>query len=76
MDTQSNDRNIPKDKNQDDGMLEKIARAIDPPSREVSDAELIDPGANTPAPVPGRPTHTPAPDPDKPARPSDIKRRP
>ncbi len=32
----------------DDGILEKIARAIDPPSREVSDEELIDPGANTP----------------------------
>jgi hypothetical protein len=32
----------------DDGLLVKIARKINPPSREVSDEELIDPGANTP----------------------------
>jgi hypothetical protein len=32
----------------DDGILEDIARAIDPPSREISDEELNDPGANTP----------------------------
>ncbi|MDB5839432.1 MAG: hypothetical protein JWQ23_1384 [Herminiimonas sp.] len=30
----------------DDGILENIARAIDPPSREVSDEELIDPGTH------------------------------
>lgn len=30
----------------DDGMLEKIARTIDPSGREISDDELIDPGAN------------------------------
>jgi hypothetical protein len=35
----------------DDSVLEKIARAaraIDPPSREISDEELIDPGKNIP----------------------------
>jgi hypothetical protein len=30
----------------DEGTLEKIAKAIDPPSTDVSDDELIDPGAN------------------------------
>lgn len=38
-----------------EGVLEKIARAIDPPSREVSDAELIDPGKNTPTAKPDHP---------------------
>lgn len=28
--------------------LEKLAETIDPPGREISDAELIDPGANIP----------------------------
>lgn len=32
----------------DDGMLEKLAQTIDPPSREISDEELADPGANIP----------------------------
>jgi hypothetical protein len=57
----------------DDGVLEKIARAIDPPSREVSDAELIDPGANSPAPKPEHPAKTPHTDVNKP---SDANRRP
>jgi hypothetical protein len=35
-------------KDKDQGLLEKIAHTIDPPSREVSDDELIDPGANIP----------------------------
>jgi hypothetical protein len=39
----------------DEGRLEKMAKTIAPPSREVSDAELIDPGANAPAPKPATP---------------------
>ena len=39
----------------DEGALEKIAKKIAPPSREVSDAQLIDPGANTPETTPNRP---------------------
>jgi hypothetical protein len=39
----------------DEGALEKMAKTIAPPSREVSDAELIDPGANSPAPKPATP---------------------
>jgi hypothetical protein len=30
----------------EEGKLEKIAKAIDPPSTDVTDDELIDPGAN------------------------------
>lgn len=30
----------------EEGMLEKIAHTIDPSGREISDDELIDPGAN------------------------------
>ena len=44
----------------DEGVLEKIAKVIDPPSREVSDAELIDPGTNTPATKPDHPSGIPA----------------
>jgi hypothetical protein len=35
------------DEKKDEGKLEKIAKAIDPPGTDVSDDELIDPGANT-----------------------------
>jgi hypothetical protein len=46
----------------DDGLLVKIARAINPPSREVSDAELSDPGANTPdSPPPDKQADKPKP---------------
>lgn len=32
----------------EDGALEKMAKFIDPPGREISDDELSDPGANIP----------------------------
>ena len=32
----------------DKGILEKVAHAVDPPSREISDEEILDPGANIP----------------------------
>jgi hypothetical protein len=40
----------------DDGLLEKLARLLDPSGREISDAELIDPGSNIhdTKPVPAR----------------------
>lgn len=38
---------------EDDGLLERIAREIDPPGREVSDQDLKDPGRMTPG---ARPT--------------------
>lgn len=38
----------------DEGTLEKVARFIDPPGREISDEELSDPGANIPSPAPGK----------------------
>jgi hypothetical protein len=41
-------------KGDDKTLLEKAAQLIDPPSREVSDDELIDPGANIPNQIPGR----------------------
>ncbi|GIZ52844.1 hypothetical protein [Noviherbaspirillum aridicola] len=31
-----------------EGMLEKLAQAVDPPGREISDEEILDPGANIP----------------------------
>lgn len=31
-----------------EGKLEKLAQTIDPPSREISDEEILDPGANIP----------------------------
>lgn len=39
----------------DESMLERVAKTIAPPSREVSDAELIDPGSNSPVPKPTDP---------------------
>jgi hypothetical protein len=36
------------DQDKDKGTLEKLAEAIDPPGREISDDELIDPGKNIP----------------------------
>ncbi len=36
----------------DEGVLERLAQTIDPPSREISDDELSDPGANIPASKP------------------------
>lgn len=33
----------------DDGALEKMAQLINPPSREVTDDELADPGNNIPS---------------------------
>jgi hypothetical protein len=53
-------RNADKpDQQQDKGMLEKIADVIDPPGREISDDELIDPGKNIPdaRPNPVQPHH-------------------
>jgi hypothetical protein len=47
MNNQMNDSNKSKNE-EDESALEKMAKFIDPPSREVSDAELKDPGANTP----------------------------
>lgn len=44
-----------KNNKEDEGVLERIAKTIVPPSREVSDAELSDPGANAPAPKPATP---------------------
>ncbi|MEC4722434.1 hypothetical protein RY831_25040 [Noviherbaspirillum sp. CPCC 100848] len=38
-----------QDKDQDQGALEKLANLIDPASRDVSDAEIFDPGANIPS---------------------------
>lgn len=32
----------------DEGVLEKLARTVDPPSREISDEEILDPGKNIP----------------------------
>jgi hypothetical protein len=39
-------------KKEDDSLLEDLARAIDPPGREVSDEELKDPGRMTPGAPP------------------------
>ena len=58
----------------DEGALEKIAKKIAPPSREVSDAQLIDPGANTPETTPNRPSKSPGPRRETRTRPSQIKR--
>lgn len=33
----------------DDGALEKMAQFIDPPSREITDDKLADPGSNIPS---------------------------
>lgn len=37
----------PDQTKKDDGMLEKIANTIDPAGMEVTDDEIMDPGANT-----------------------------
>lgn len=39
-------RGADKKQGKDEGMLEKIADTVDPSGREISDDELIDPGAN------------------------------
>jgi hypothetical protein len=49
----------------DESTLERIGKKIVPPSRETSDAELIDPGANSPTPLPENPAKSP-----------EVKRRP
>ena len=41
-----------QDKRKDGGKLERLARKIDPPSREVSDEDLRDPGRMTPNSTP------------------------
>jgi hypothetical protein len=42
-------RNADKpDQEKNKGMLEKMAEVINPPGREISDDELIDPGKNIP----------------------------
>lgn len=46
--------NEPK-QGKEEGKLEKIARFIDPSGREISDAELSDPGANIPDETTDRP---------------------
>lgn len=55
MNHSKDEREESANQKEDEGKLEKIARAIAPPSREVSDAELIDPGANAPVPKPETP---------------------
>ncbi len=50
--TTQTDKDKEQDKKQGKGVLEKIAETIDPPSREISTDELLDPGSNIP---PGRP---------------------
>jgi hypothetical protein len=54
-DTDKSGNNNAANRDEDKGTLEKIAETIAPPSREVSDEELIDPGANSPAPKPPTP---------------------
>lgn len=41
-----------KDKDDDNALLERTARKIDPPSRETDDDELRDPGNATPGAPP------------------------
>ncbi len=55
MNQQKNERDEAAPVKDGEGRLEKIARSIAPPSRETSDAELIDPGANAPVPQPQTP---------------------
>lgn len=47
-------RNTDAKQGKDEGVLEKIARTIDPSGREISDDELIDPGSNIPDGSPKR----------------------
>ena len=49
------DRSVERDaqnSKEDEGILERLGKTLVPPSRKVSDAELMDPGANAPAPKP------------------------
>lgn len=55
MNVRKNDTEKPAEDKDDDSVLERVAKTIAPPSREVSDAELIDPGANSPVPPPSDP---------------------
>lgn len=71
MNNQKKDTDKSANNKGDDSVLEKVARTIAPPSREVSDAELIDPGANSPAPSPKRPTNSPMPDSNASGRPPE-----
>ena len=62
MKDQSKDRakDVQKGKqNTDKGMLERIANTIDPPSRDISDDELLDPGSNIPNSKPVNPRKKP-----------------
>jgi hypothetical protein len=52
MNRTSGNSNESKQESKDKGVLEKVAQTIDPPSREISDDELIDPGSNTPGSKP------------------------
>jgi hypothetical protein len=55
MNVRKNDTEKHGTEKDDESVLERVAKTIAPPSREVSDAELIDPGANAPAPKPDNP---------------------
>jgi hypothetical protein len=66
MTSQTTNTGKPDDKQQekrdrpaDPGLLEKTAQLIDPPGREVSDDELIDPGSNVPGSGRARPVQKP-----------------
>jgi len=74
MNIRKNDTGNPADDKDDESMLEKIGKKIVPPSREISDAELIDPGANSPAGKPENPAKSP--DSATPAKPAQGDRRP
>jgi hypothetical protein len=52
-------RNADSKQGKEEGAMEKIAHTIDPSGREISDDELIDPGAHIPdnPPSPAQPTH-------------------
>jgi hypothetical protein len=45
---QQHDHHANRDRDKDDNSLERLAKAIDPPGREVTDDDLIDPGRMTP----------------------------
>lgn len=59
-DEKRNDIKQDVQEDKDDGLLEKVGKVIDPSGRDVSDAELIDPGSNIPDSIPAstRPTPT------------------
>jgi hypothetical protein len=52
MQNTGNDKHQDGKTTNDDTPLEKLAKKIDPPSREVSDGELRDPGSATPGAPP------------------------